>query len=65
MQNHQAVVIHFFYQGSYYGLPFLWKMLKEAWQYKQNIFIDCQRAVSLDTQNTQRNILNISRVKDL
>ncbi|MBR1513107.1 MAG: glycosyltransferase family 2 protein [Bacteroidales bacterium] len=41
--KHQAMVIHFLYQSREYGFSKLWMMLKEAWQYKQNIFINTQK----------------------
>lgn len=41
--NHQSMVIHFLYQSRGYGFSKLWMMLKEAWQYKQNIFINTKK----------------------
>lgn len=43
--NYQSMVIHFLYQSRMYGFSKLLMMLKEAWKYKQNIFINTSKLV--------------------
>lgn len=45
IKDYQSMVIHFFYQSKDYGFSKLWLMLKEAWQYKQNIFINTSKLI--------------------
>lgn len=41
--DYQSMVIHFLYQSKDYGFSKLWMLLKEAWHYKQNIFINTRK----------------------
>ena len=43
IKEYQSMVIHFLYQSKDYGFSKLWMMLKEAWHYKQNIFINTSK----------------------
>lgn len=43
LKNFQSMVIHYLYQGKDYGLKSLCMMLKEAFNYRQNIFINCKK----------------------
>ena len=43
--DYQCVVMHFLYQGKDYGIASLWLMLKEAWLYRQNVFIKCRQLI--------------------
>lgn len=43
LKNYQSMVIHFLYQSKDYGFSKLWLMLKEAFQYRQNIFVNCRK----------------------